>query len=425
MRSTHVIRLLRAFGLAVTVSLLVGACSQSNDSVVVPNDTAAPQGVNWLPCGEIECGQVSLKVDSEAPDLGSVKVALYRRASQRSAKAPTLIMLSDRRFGYSPRTLAEEAALHFGSSVDGYNIVSVASRGMADSPMPAGAETRIATLDVVEDLEVIRETLGVSSVFAMGWGTGATAITTWKMQYPESITAAVVDAPKDPSKSMGQQIVTQLESSRLAAMTAVKWCASHLSCDLNAEVADEIQRFKLKMLTGTVPPAVTKEIVARAAANALAVNRPNDIFTAIAEAMDGNAEPFVTLAGPELVASDAYATCADVPQATAARMALRAAEMHAEKTRQFPIGSEPTMYALCAQLPPSPRPLGEVKAFDEAKDGKVLVTIARGDPIVPPAPARKMAASMKWTYKSVYANQHLVVGFDRAITAAAMEFLAS
>jgi hypothetical protein len=53
-----------------------------------------------------------------------------------------------------------------------------------------------------------------------------------------------------------------------------------------------------------------------------------------------------------------------------------------------------------------------------------MVTIARGDPIWSPYIPRNMAKRMTWQYNSVYANRHLVVGFDRAITASAMEFLA-
>ena len=415
----------RQLSALLVAAILVGACSSGDSGSSTDSESTDVSTITWLPCGDIECGRLSIQVDSEAPDLGAVSVALYRRTSSRSSKAPMLFLIADRRFGYTPRVLAEESELHFGSGIDGYTIVSVAARGMIDSPMPAGAETRIATLDVVEDLEAVREALNVDDVYAMGWGSGATAIATWKMQYPESIKAAVIDAPMDPAAPIGPQVVVQLESSRLEAVTAVKWCASHLSCVLNAEVADEIGRFKLKMLTGTVPPTVTKEVIARAASNALAINRPTDIFSAISDAMDGDASRFLELAGPELTVSNAYAPCSDVSLKTASRLASRAASMHAEKTRQFPVGIEPTIYSLCAQLPESPRPLGEVQFFKEAQEDKVFVTIARGDPIVPPAPARKMAASMKWTYKSVYANRHLVVGFDRAITEAAMEFLAS
>lgn len=409
----------------IGLAIAMGACSSSTDSNLLTNDTAPPESaVSWLPCGQIECGQLEVLVDSEEPELGTVKLALYRRVSNQTKNAPTLFMVADRSFGYEPRILAEEASLHFGSAVAGYDIVSIAARGMKDSPMTAGNESRVSTLDVSEDLEDIRTALNLKSVYAMGWGSGATAITTWVMQNPDSVEAAVVDAPKNPTKPLGPQILTQLASSENAALNSVKWCASHLSCVLNAEVADEIGRFKLKMLTGTVPESVTKEVVARAASSAIANNFPGEIFKAMSLAMDGDASLFLSLAGPELTLADAYADCADISAESAARVATAAATLHAKKTRQFHIGTEPTLYALCSQLPPAVRPLGMVKPADDVDEVNVMVTIARGDPIVPPAPARQMAAEMKWTYKSVYANRHLVLGFDPAITNAAMEFLA-
>jgi hypothetical protein len=53
----------------------------------------------------------------------------------------------------------------------------------------------------------------------------------------------------------------------------------------------------------------------------------------------------------------------------------------------------------------------------------MMVTIARGDPFTPPAPARAMAKRMQWTYQSVAANRRFVLGVDTALTEAAMEFL--
>jgi hypothetical protein len=53
------------------------------------------------------------------------------------------------------------------------------------------------------------------------------------------------------------------------------------------------------------------------------------------------------------------------------------------------------------------------------------VNIARGDQVTAPSVVRAMAMRMKWTYKSIYANRHLVVGYDNATTVAAMNFLAA
>jgi hypothetical protein len=95
----------------------------------------------------------------------------------------------------------------------------------------------------------------------------------------------------------------------------------------------------------------------------------------------------------------------------------------AKKTRLIHIGAEASVYGLCKDLPESSLQLGKIDADDAAKGGEVLVTIARGDQVVPTFAARNLAKRMGWTYQSVYANRHLVVGIDRAITTQALQLL--
>lgn len=429
-------KLSRGFGGALcALALVVSACSSATESssdstsewsaTAATSATAAPVAdIEWLPCGAIECGTLSVLVDTEEPQLGSVKLALYRRVSPKSSKAPTLLLVGDRVDGVAPRKLAEQSELLFGSSVNGYTVVSVASRGMVDSPMPAAAASRVATLDVAEDLQLLHEALDVKKVFAMGWGSGASAVVAWQMQYPKSIDAAVVDAPVDPSVPMAAQLTEQLASSERAGVTAVKWCASHLSCSINAIVADEIKRFRLKMLEERLPVAVTADVVSRAAARAIAAGSPGKIFDAMLAAMDkGDGSAMLQLAGAAPIARDAYAPCADVSHATANQIAAAAVKLHAKRTRQIHVGTEHVVYGLCASLPESLRPLGAVQPAESSSGARMMVTIARGDPYTPPAPARAMAKRMQWTYKSVAANRRFVLGVDTAITDAAMEFL--
>jgi hypothetical protein len=95
----------------------------------------------------------------------------------------------------------------------------------------------------------------------------------------------------------------------------------------------------------------------------------------------------------------------------------------AKKTRLIHIGAEAAVYGFCKDLPESTLTVGAIDAEKSAFDSDVLVTIARGDQVVPPYAARTMAKRMGWTYQSVYVNRHLVVGIDRAITAQALQFL--
>ncbi len=362
--------------------------------------------------------------DSEDPSLGSVKLALYRRMSPVSKKAPVLLLVADRFDGVTPRALAETAPLLFGTYTNGYTVISVASRGMLDSPLPVSASARIATLDVAEDLQLLHQALGVKKVFVMGWGSGASAVVTWQMQYPKSVAAAVVDAPVDPASPMGPQLAEQLASTERAGVTAVKWCASHLSCSINAIVADEIGRFRLKMLENRLPAGITADVVSRAASRAIAMGAPGKIFDAMLRAMDArDGATMLTLAGAAPTVATAAPACADVSGTLAQQFSAAAAALHAKHTRLIHTGNEHLTYAFCTDMPESTRTLGAVQPAESSTGARVMVTIARGDPYTPPAPARAMAKRMKWTYASVAANRRFVLGVDEAITAAAMEFL--
>jgi hypothetical protein len=128
----------------------------------------------------------------------------------------------------------------------------------------------------------------------------------------------------------------------------------------------------------------------------------------------------VALIGTEPTATQAYGRCADVSRADAKKIALAHA---AVKPYKFTIGSEAELFAFCADIVESARPLGSLKAAAVATGARVLVNIARGDQVTAPSVVRAMAKKMKWTYASVYANRHLVVGHDNATTVAALKFL--
>jgi hypothetical protein len=129
----------------------------------------------------------------------------------------------------------------------------------------------------------------------------------------------------------------------------------------------------------------------------------------------------MALIGTAPTATQAYGRCADVSRADAKKIALAHA---AVKPYKFTIGSEAALYVFCAEINESTRPLGSVKPSVMAKEARVLVNIARGDQITAPSVVRAMAKKMKWTYAPVYANRHLVVGYDNATTVAALKFLA-
>ena len=395
----------------------VAACSSEEVSSVA---SAPASDITWLPCGDIECGQIQIPIDHSAASSEKFTLGLYRRTSSVSNDARTLILVPDKKWSTSARDMVEAAVLTYGPRINSFNVVAVAPRGSAASVLPTGAEHNVGTLDIVDDLDMVRRALGQEKVSVIGWGTSATAVTAWVMQRPRDFYSAVVDSPLDPSVSSVKQIRQNIAASELGVLTAVKWCASHLSCTINANVATGLNLLKTDMRLGRVPADVTNEVIARAAEHALADGNPGVFFNAIAQVMLGSSVRLQALAGVALVQADAYSKCADVSQADAVSI-VQAYE--AMSDQYFRLGNTAQLYGFCSAIPAAVRPLGVVKPSAITSEAKVLVTIARGDQMNAPVNAREMAKRMVWKYQSVYANRHLVVGIDRAMTQTVMDFL--
>jgi pimeloyl-ACP methyl ester carboxylesterase len=378
--------------------------------------------ITWLPCGPIECGKILVPITKGLNGSKTFSLSLYRRKATSGPSPRTLLLLPDREYGPDARTLSEKAPLTFGTAITKFNVISIAPRGAIDAVMPVGNETNIGTLDMADDVEAVRAALNIKKVSIMGWGSGATAATALIMQNPTTVQAAVLDTPIDPTTSLVKQAPQHIAATKLGVETAMRWCASHLSCPMNANVAKGLDLLKTKIRLARVDPSITFASVARAATRTIVDGHTQELFAAITAANSGDSKPLLTLAGTAPIAVNAYGRCADVSRADAKRIATAHA---AVKPYKFTIGSEAALYAFCAELTESARPLGSLKPAALATGARVLVNIARGDQVTAPSVARAMAKKMKWTYKSVYANRHLVVGHDNATTVAAMKFLAA
>jgi pimeloyl-ACP methyl ester carboxylesterase len=332
-----------------------------------------------------------------------------------------LLLLPDREYGPDARTLTEKALLTFGTVITKFDVVSLAPRGAIDAVMPVGNETNIGTVDMADDVEAVRTALNVKKVSIIGWGSGATTAAALIMQNPTTVQAAVLDTPIDPSSSLVKQAPQHIAATKLGVETAMRWCASHLACPMNANVAKGLDLLKTKIRLQRVDPSITYAAVARAATRTIVEGHAQELFTAITAANNKDSQPLMALIGTAPTATQAYGRCADVSRADAKKIALAHA---AVKPYKFTIGSEAALYAMCEQVRESARPLGSVKPSVMAKEARVLVNIARGDQITAPSVVRAMAKKMKWTYAPVYANRHLVVGYDNATTVAALKFLA-
>jgi pimeloyl-ACP methyl ester carboxylesterase len=403
-----------------TAVIVLGACS----SAAQPSPTtAAETAVQWLPCGSIECAQIEVPVDYAIPDGPTVSLSVFRRIAVGVEKPQTVVVLPDRKYGDSARLIVERAPLTMGSEIRNITMVGVAPRGSVDSPMPVGQEHMVSTVAAADDIDAVRRAMTLKTVSVLAWGSGATSAAVLKMLNPDVVRTMVLDSPSDPGESQTMLADKQIESSEAAVVEAMKWCASHISCPMNANVAKELNKFKTNLRVGRINGGADYGTIARAGTAALAAGRPQDLFVAIAEATDGDSQRLLGLGGALPTVASAYAPCADVSKKAAARIAeMYAANMNS-KTRLIHIGAEAIVYGFCKDLPESSLTLGKIDADGNAYQGDVLVLIARGDQVAPTFAARGMAKRMGWTYESVYANRHLVVGIDRAVTARALQFL--
>ena len=383
---------------------------------------ATTNEITWLPCGPIECGKILVPVTKGLNSSKTFSLSLYRRKATSGSSPRTLLLLPDREYGPVARTLTEKAQLTFGTAITKFNVISVAPRGAVDAVMPVGNETNIGTLDMADDVEAVRTALNIKKVSIIGWGSGATAATALIMQNPAKVQAAVLDTPIDPSTSLVKQAPQHIAATRLGVETAMRWCASHLACPMNANVAKELDLLKTNIRLERVDPSITFQAVARAATRTIVEGHTQELFAAITAANNKDSKPLMVLVGTAPTAAQAYGRCADVSRADAKKIALAHA---AVKPYKFTIGSEALLYAFCAEIAEAERPLGSIKPAALAKEARVLVNIARGDQVTAPSVVRAMAKKMKWTYAPVYANRHLVIGYDNATTVAAMNFLAA
>jgi len=207
-------------------TLCVGAaliCGVVSIPTSVSAAEATTDNITWLPCGAIECGKITVPISKGVS--GTVAISLYKRKATVGSSPRTLLLLPDREYGNDARTLVEKAVLTFGTAITKFNVISVAPRGAADAAMPVGSETKIGTLNMVDDLEAVRSALRLKKVSIIGWGSGATTATALIMKKPSVVQAAVLDSPIDPSTSLVKQATKHIEATTAGVLTAMQWCA--------------------------------------------------------------------------------------------------------------------------------------------------------------------------------------------------------
>lgn len=417
---------LRATAIGIAAAVVLAACGSGQSSTVDTRDVSAlnegDASLKWTACEQIACSTLSVPLDHSQPNGATLSLHAYARPSLAGSSAPVLVLIGDRDSAMSARDLVRDAPLTLGARVDDYRVVSVSLRGSADAPMPADAPLQAGSLSVVEDLEVLVTSLGVTSVRVIGWGNGATVAALWVMTHPTSVSAAVLDTPIDPSASLLKQGNRRISALAEGVEQMMRWCASHLSCPYNAETRRSWLTNMARIDSNNAPPDVTRDLLNQAGYAALVTADPGAFFRGLSEAMDGNSTRLLALAGSVPQVSAGTWRCADYRRSASRELATRWGDT---RWRWFVPGSYAQLFAQCAALGDPPAPLGAIKPVEGARAARVLVTLARFDRTTSVDAPFAMAKKMKWKYRSVRVTHHFVVGYDRAITVRALEFLSA
>ena len=415
----------RRLGVVAVVGLVgLGACTTSPTSSTegIVDTTVATDAV-WAPCGDIECALVQVPVDYSVPDGAQMPLAVYRREGTTNADASPVILVSDYIYGDDARELLEFAPSHLGSLWTARTLISISRRGTEASPMPTGSEHLVSTRDVARDIDVVRSFLDLGEIKAMGWGTGATALVVLAQENPNAVSRMVLDSPSHPFLPAQERVSAQIASDNASVDEALRWCVSHISCSMNANVAKSFNLFRTNTRIGIVDEKVTSAVVARAARAAFAIADPQAFFTAVSQATNGDSVSLLSLAGPGVSPYAAQALCADETREGAQFVAQQLAMNHADINRFFSLGDDFVAYEQCAQFPDVAHPLDGLDSGPQSSSVQALVIVAENNPVTPSALSAELAQQFSWELLSLPLWRHLVVGHDDPTTSRAIEFL--
>jgi pimeloyl-ACP methyl ester carboxylesterase len=352
-------------------------------------------------------------------------LAVYRREGTANADAAPVILVPDYIYGDTAQELLERAPAQLGSAWTTHTLISISRRGTEASPMPLGSEHLVSTRDVARDIDVVRTFLDLGKMKAMGWGTGATALVVLAQENPNAVSRMVLDSPSHPFLSVQERVSAQIASDNAIVAEALRWCVSHISCSMNANVAKSFNLFRTNTRIGIVDEKVTSAVVARAARAAFAIADPQAFFTAVSQATDGDSVPLLSLAGTGVSPHAAQALCADETREGAQLVAQQLAMNHADINKFFSLGDDFVAYEQCAQLPEAVHPLEGLGLPTQLSPAKALVIVAENNPVIPSVLSTALAQQFSWELYALPLWRHLVVGHDDPTTTRAIEFLTS
>jgi pimeloyl-ACP methyl ester carboxylesterase len=207
-----------------------------------------------------------------------------RRAVRLAAQVPTYLLAQyaligvDRR-GTGTDTLdcadssarsalvnADPAALDADALLERARAVVQACNVALDGQL--GGFSSAATTD---DIEAVRQSLGVARLAAIGTGDGATALADWARAHPQAVGRLVLDGPADPTVDEPERSEARAKATEAAFDAFAQRCTSRSTCSLGADPRTTVTALVASLRAQPLTTADGRQITAGTAVTAIRV----------------------------------------------------------------------------------------------------------------------------------------------------------
>ncbi len=234
--------------------------------------------VQWAPCGNLQCGSVTVPLDYAHPEGATIQIALGRHPAEvPSERIGSIVINPGGPGGSGIDDLPNELSVLTPGLLDRFDIVSFDPRGVERSspvtcstgqgagpvgrlidPVPATPAAQLAllqndqgfasacerlsgsilpyvgTVDTARDLDRIRAALGDAQLTFVGHSYGTLLGATYAQLFPTHVRAMVLDGAIDPALSATAYATQQAESFESELNSFFTWCAGNPSCPWRA-----------------------------------------------------------------------------------------------------------------------------------------------------------------------------------------------
>jgi pimeloyl-ACP methyl ester carboxylesterase len=252
---------------AFVLTSAIGVACGDTASVHIRHETTGT--IDWSPCGNVECGKLTVPLDHAQPGGRVITLALARLPA--AGKRIGVLLTNPGGPGGSGVQLVRDAAGQFPQDIrNAFDIVSWDPRGLGpDQPVqclddldafyavdrepqsPAAVAQNVtasrdfvdacrqhskdllphlATVETVRDLDAIRAALGEQQISYLGFSYGTLIGALYADRYPSHLRAMVLDGVVDPARSYRQSAIDQADAFDASLDAFFEHCRNDTSC---------------------------------------------------------------------------------------------------------------------------------------------------------------------------------------------------